>query len=240
MPGRGNSTRPTRAEARAGLREQRLEDLLQALVDRPHDRHAVEDVLAELDQLAADEVGGQEAEQRQRRRSAMIRPMPGNLERQIGLGPVGERDERPHQIVDPVDEPPGQADGDGERPDEDQPGQEIVAQAADDAVMDGTGLAARRRCRPPARLARSSDCDRTRSSRSSRYNRTGWMTLPARRRALRYSAKVAAGSLHRDRLGEVARLVDVGAHHDRRVIGDQLHRDGVDEWRHRGGHRRAA
>src|SRR5262245_15342965 len=34
-------------------------------------------------------------------------------------------------------------------------------------------------------------------------------------------------SLHRDRLGEVARLIDVGAHHDRRMVGDQLHRNGI-------------
>jgi UDP-glucose 4-epimerase len=43
-------------------------------------------------------------------------------------------------------------------------------------------------------------------------------------------------SLHCDRLGEVARLVDVGAHHDGRVVGDQLHRDSIHERRHRGRH----
>src|SRR3954464_9693012 len=32
-----------------------------------------------------------------------------------------------------------------------------------------------------------------------------------------------------DRLGEITRLVDVGAHHHCRVIGDELHRDGVDQ-----------
>ena len=127
MPGAGNSTSADLAEARAGLREQRLEDLLHGLVDRPHDRHAVEQVLAELDQRAADQVGGEEAEQRQRDErddQAGAR----DAERQIGLGPVGRRNERPHQLVDPVDEPPGQTDGDVERPDQDQAGQEIIAQ----------------------------------------------------------------------------------------------------------------
>ncbi len=44
MPGAGNSTRPTGAERRAGLREHRLENLLHRLVDRPDDGHAVEDL----------------------------------------------------------------------------------------------------------------------------------------------------------------------------------------------------
>ena len=56
---------PTRRKLDPVFAEQRLEDLLQALVDRPHHRHAVEDVLAEFDQLAPDQVGGEKAEQRQ-------------------------------------------------------------------------------------------------------------------------------------------------------------------------------
>ena len=109
MPGRRKLDQADLAEARAGLREQRLEHLLQALVDRPHHRHAVEQVLAGFDQRAPDQVGGQEAEQRQReQRDDQART--GHLHRQIGLRPVRQRNERPHQIVDPVDEPPGQAD----------------------------------------------------------------------------------------------------------------------------------
>ena len=123
------------AEARAALGEQRLEDLLQALVDRPHDRHAVENVLARLDQLATDEVCGQEPEQRQRNQYD-DQTDAGDLDRQIGLGPVGNRNERPHQIVDPVDEPPGETDGDVGRPDQDQPGQEIVPQPADESTVE--------------------------------------------------------------------------------------------------------
>src|SRR5262249_34447368 len=58
------------------------------------------------------------------------------------LRPIGNRYERPHQVVDPVDEPPGEADGDVERADQDQAGQEIVAQPADRPTM--RGLAAER------------------------------------------------------------------------------------------------
>lgn len=50
--------------------------------------------------------------------------------------------------------------------------------------------------------------------------------------------------LDRDGLGEVARLVDVGAHENGRVIGEQLDWDGIDHWgdylgdlgQHDGGH----
>ena len=75
-------------------------------------------------------------------RNAMIRPKPGHLDRQIGLRPVGDRDERPHQVVDPGDERPDQPDRDRDRPGDDQPGQEIGADAA-----------ARRRDAAPARAA---------------------------------------------------------------------------------------
>ena len=34
---------------------------------------------------------------------------------------------------------------------------------------------------------------------------------------------------HSNRLGEVARLVDVGAHEHRRVVGDELHRDRIEQ-----------
>ena len=135
---------PDAAEARSGFREQRLEDLLEAAIDRPDDRRAVEDVLAELDQLAPDQVGGQEAEQRQRREDD-DQARAWKMERQIGFETNGRRHERPHDVVDPVDEPPGQADRDVERSDQDQPGQKIVSDAADDAgagALSVSGLAA--------------------------------------------------------------------------------------------------
>jgi hypothetical protein len=50
--GRGKLDQSDAAEARAALCKQRLENLLQALVDRPHHRHAVENVFADLDQAA--------------------------------------------------------------------------------------------------------------------------------------------------------------------------------------------
>src|SRR6516225_1557415 len=65
MPGAGNSTSPT-------VRN-------------------VEQVFAELDELAADEVGGKEPEQGQRHERD-DEAEPGNLDRQVGLRPVRHRD----------------------------------------------------------------------------------------------------------------------------------------------------
>src|SRR5690349_2747783 len=69
--------------------------------------------------------------------------------------------------------------------------------------------------------------------RLSRYHSPGGDEITCARAAAIYT-KVAVRSLRRDqsldgdRLGEVARLVDVGAHHHDGMIGDELHRDGVD------------
>ena len=133
MPGAGNSTRPTRRKLDPDF-ENSVSKICFRLVDRPHDRHAIEHVLAELDELAADEVGGEEAKQRQgRERDDQARA--GNMERQICLGAKADGHERPHRVIDPVDEPPGEADRDVEWPDEDQAGQKVVSDAADNARM---------------------------------------------------------------------------------------------------------
>jgi len=42
---------------------------------------------------------------------------------------------RTDQVVHPVDEPPGQIEGDEDRADQDEPGQKIVADAAGEAVV---------------------------------------------------------------------------------------------------------
>ncbi len=115
IPGEGNSTQADAAEARAVAGEQRLEHLLEAAIDRAHHRHAAEQPFAQIDQRSPDQVGGEETEQRQRDHGddqAGAR----QSERQIGFRPVGRRHERPHQIVDPVHEPPGQIEGDRDRP----------------------------------------------------------------------------------------------------------------------------
>ena len=134
MPGAGNSTSATLRKLEPDLREQRLENLLHGLVDRPHDRHAVEQALAELDQRAADQVGGEEAEQRQRDERD-DQAGAGDRPRQIGFRAIGRRDERPHDAVDPGDERPDQPDGDRKRPGHHQAGEEIVADAAGDAGL---------------------------------------------------------------------------------------------------------
>jgi len=100
---------------------------------------------ADLDQLAADEIGRQETEQRERDEHD-DEAEAGNLYRQIGLRPVGDWNEGSHQIIDPVDEPPGEADGDVGRRDQDQPGQKIIAQPADEAVMEWPQLGGFGRC----------------------------------------------------------------------------------------------
>jgi hypothetical protein len=62
MPGDGELDQRHGAEGRAGLGEQRLEHLLQTAIERPHDRHALEQRLAEFDQLAADHLSGRLAD----------------------------------------------------------------------------------------------------------------------------------------------------------------------------------
>jgi hypothetical protein len=52
---------------------------------------------------------------------------------------------------------------------------------------------------------------------------------PVRARRLRC---VNVCSLHRDRFCQAAWLVDVFTHHDGGMIGDELHRNGIDQWRH--------
>ena len=130
------------AEARAGLREQRLEHLLHGLVDRPHDRHAVEQALrpsptsVRPTKLAVRKPSSVSATKAMHQAGARDRPG------QIGLRPVDRRNERAHEIVDPGDERPDQPDGDRQRPGDHQAGEEIIADAAGEAGM-------RRRSRPP-------------------------------------------------------------------------------------------
>ena len=124
------------------LREQRLEDLLHGLVDRPHDRHAVQQALAPADQRAADQVGGEEAEQRERE-ERQHQAGAGDRPGQIGLRPVDRRNQRPHETVDPVDERPDQPGGDRQRARHHQAGEEIIA--------DARGGAGMRRPPPPRR-----------------------------------------------------------------------------------------
>ena len=125
--GRGKFDQADPAEARSLAREQRLEHLLQAAIDRAHHRHAAEQPFAEIDQRPADQVGGEEAEQRQRDHGD-DQARAGQPERQIGFRPVGHRHERADQAVDPGHEPPGQIEGDRDRTGDDQAGQEIVAE----------------------------------------------------------------------------------------------------------------
>jgi len=79
-----------------------------------------------------DQVGGEEAQQRQRDHGD-DQPGAGQPERQIGFRPVGDGHERPDQAVDPVHEPPGQIKGDGDRAGDDQTGQKIVPESGHEA-----------------------------------------------------------------------------------------------------------
>ncbi len=133
--GRGKFDQADAAEARSLPGEQRLEHLLQAAIDRAHRRHPAEQLLAEIDQRAPDQIGGEEAEQRQRDHGD-DQPGARQAERQIGFRPVGNRHERPHQAVDPGHEPPGQVKGDRDRAGDDQAGQEIVPEPGHQAAVD--------------------------------------------------------------------------------------------------------
>src|SRR5215510_3152867 len=132
--GRRKLDQPDLAERRARLGEQRLEHLLEAAVDRPHDRHALENALAHLDQGAADQVGGEKPEQGQRH-EGNDEAESGKLDRQVSLGPISERDEGADEVVDPGHERPYQVERDGDWPGHHQAGEEIGANAAADAMM---------------------------------------------------------------------------------------------------------
>ena len=135
MPGRRKFDQPNPAKARAVPREQRFEHLLQAAIDRAHHRHAPEQPLAEIDQGPSDQVGGEEAQQRQRD-DGNDQPRTGQPEWQVGFRPVGDGNERPHQPVDPGDEPPGQVEGDRDRTGDNEAGEEIVPESGHQAVVD--------------------------------------------------------------------------------------------------------
>ncbi|MEY9116419.1 hypothetical protein ABIE86_005151 [Bradyrhizobium diazoefficiens] len=122
------------AEARALAREQRLEHLLQAAVDGAHRRDAAEEGLADIDQRPSDQVGREEADQRQREECDNQSPAGDDI-RQIGFRTIGQRHERPHHAVDPGDEPPDQIESDRDRPRHHEAGQEVVADAAHQAGM---------------------------------------------------------------------------------------------------------
>ena len=130
---RGKFDQADPAKARSGAREQRLEHLLQAAIDRAHHRHPPEQPLAEIDQRPPDQIGGEKAQQRQRDHGD-DQPGARQPERQIGFRPVGDRNERPHQAVDPGHEPPGQIEGDRDRAGDDQAGQEIVPEPGHEAA----------------------------------------------------------------------------------------------------------
>ena len=131
---RGKLDQADLAEARPLARKQRLEHLLEAAIDRAHHRHAAEQAFAEIDQRPPDQIGGEEAQQRQRDHGD-DQARAGQPERQIGFRPVGGRHEGADQVVDPVDEPPGQIKRDGDRPCDNQSGQEIVAETGHQAGM---------------------------------------------------------------------------------------------------------
>ena len=120
-------------EARIGAGEQRLEDLLGGAVDRPHDRHTVQQALAETDEPAADQICSEKSKESKRDESD-DQAEAGNVDRQIGLGTIGDRNQRPHQIIHPGDEPPDQPQRHRHRPGDDQPGQKVIADAADKSV----------------------------------------------------------------------------------------------------------
>jgi len=114
-------------EGGAGLAEERLGDLLQAVVDRPDDRGALEDALAEIEDRAADEVLRQRADDGGERQKQQ-QPEPEDVAPEDILRVVGVRDQRDHLGVDEVDRPVEQVAGQKQRQDDDEAGEEIVPQ----------------------------------------------------------------------------------------------------------------
>ena len=132
MPRRGYSIRTTSRNERDALREHGLEDLLERAVDAAHDRHAREQPLAQAHQGAAGEAGGQHADQGQEgqhHQQAETR----QAERQIGLGIVARRDQAADLRVEEGHELPDQEDRDADRRGDDDAGQEVGAQAGEQA-----------------------------------------------------------------------------------------------------------
>src|SRR5450631_4628945 len=89
----------------ARLRESGLENLLHALVDRAHDRHARKNRLAETYEAAASEIGGEKPEESKAKKDEDAAEA-GNAKRQIGVRQNVLRHEAADPAVDGVDEPP--------------------------------------------------------------------------------------------------------------------------------------
>ena len=111
---------PDLAEQSSRLCEHGLEDLLQAAVDIAHQRHPAQQRSPRPTMRAADDVGGEEADQRhqdQRDHQAEA----GHRERQIGVRIVARRNIGLDPGIDPVDNDPGEIGGDRERRADDHP-----------------------------------------------------------------------------------------------------------------------
>src|SRR5271166_1115563 len=122
----------------AGLAEHRLEDLLQALVHAPDERRAVEHRLAQSNQRAADDIGGQESEQRQTDERDHD-PEARNVNRQIGVRGEALRKPGLDPVVDRVDRPPGNVGGDSDRSEYDKAGEEPRPQPRRERAVERCG-----------------------------------------------------------------------------------------------------
>ncbi len=94
----------------------------------------MQEILAERHEPPADQVGGEEAQQgQQAERDDQSKA--GDVHRDVSLGAKGVGDQRPRQIIDPIDKPPRQADSDVDRTDKNEAGQKIIPDAAAKTVM---------------------------------------------------------------------------------------------------------
>jgi hypothetical protein len=109
------------------LREDRLGDLLEPLVDRAHDGHPRHDPLAPFDQVAADIALGEPAHG-EREQQEDQHPHAGECEagQEVGQQPAG--DQRQDAVVDELDRGDDDPYRQHRRGDDHQPGQERVAQ----------------------------------------------------------------------------------------------------------------
>ena len=136
---------------RPGGADDGLEDLLQGAIDVAHDRHAADHLLAERDERAPEQVGGERADQRQRG-DADDEAEARHGERQVGVRQIRRGHERLDPRVGDVDEPPREVERDGDGADDDEAGEEVVAQPRADVPSAARRILAHQPAQPGAQL----------------------------------------------------------------------------------------
>src|SRR6185503_9677446 len=116
-----------------------LENLLEPLVDVAHDRGAPQHQLAGADQRAPEQVGRQRADDGEEQ-DRKHQPDARHRKRHVAVRVVDAGDVRLHPAVHQGDEVPGDVERDTDRANQDEAGEEVVAQASTGARGAAGGL----------------------------------------------------------------------------------------------------